>query len=129
MLERERVQAREADSSPAMCRSCWESKAHEMAELKRMGDIILSLIALLEGEQSIPSEGILHSGHSLDATAGSTGDSTVARWAPGGIAQHSDATGQQCGSVTEADSAVEVPNSSWPWQRELNSTSVPLVTS
>ena len=50
LLERERAQTREKDGSPVVQSLRRESKAHKMSELKRMGDIMLSHMALLEGE-------------------------------------------------------------------------------
>ena len=44
-----------AGDRPAVCRSRTESKSLKMAELKRMADLMLSHIAILEGECSSPS--------------------------------------------------------------------------
>ena len=54
-LERERVQKSVADSGRAVRRSRRESKVQKMVAFKRTGDLILSRIAILEGECSSPS--------------------------------------------------------------------------
>ena len=52
MLEREKAQARAREGSSAVRRSCRGSKAQILDELKRMGGIMLSHIAILEAECS-----------------------------------------------------------------------------
>ena len=55
MLEKERVQKGAADSRTAVQRPRRESKSQKMAEIKRMGDLMLSRIVILDEECSSPS--------------------------------------------------------------------------